>query len=85
MFGRARLAHLRGDLGTARKLIAECLETLPGDDEFYRYAVQTGAEVPATARKIGEERARWARALASRSGITSSLRAEPIMFAVRTT
>jgi len=61
-FIRARLAQLRGDTGAARTLIQECLAKLPGHDEFADFAVQIGAELPASAGDKLAERARWAAA-----------------------
>lgn len=49
-FVQARLAQLRGDADTARTLAAECLGRLPGHDGFANFAVQIGAELPASTR-----------------------------------
>jgi hypothetical protein len=57
-FLRARLAQLRGDTTTARKLAQECLQKLPGHDGFAGFAVQVGAELPASTREMVAERAR---------------------------
>lgn len=45
-FLKAQAARLRGDLGEARTLIAECLSQLPGSTEFAAFAEEAGAEVP---------------------------------------
>jgi hypothetical protein len=45
-FLRAQLAGHSGDLGQARKLIAECLEELPGSQEFHEFAAEIGADLP---------------------------------------
>ncbi len=40
---QARLARQRGDTAAARKLIADCLRELPGDQNFARFAAKIGA------------------------------------------
>jgi hypothetical protein len=57
-FLRARLAELRGDVGTAHDLAQECLQRLPGHQGFAVLAVRVGAELPASARDKLAERAR---------------------------
>jgi hypothetical protein len=57
-FLRARIARLDGDLATARKLVADCLEELPGSTEFHEFAAQIGADLPPRAREIAAERSR---------------------------
>ena len=47
-FVRARLAQLRGDTAAARKLAQECLQKLPEHNGFAGFAVQVGAELPAS-------------------------------------
>jgi hypothetical protein len=42
-FLQAHLAHQRGDIAAARKLIADCLRELPGDQDFARFAAKIGA------------------------------------------
>lgn len=59
-FIQARLAQLRGDTSTARTLAQECLAELPGHDGFADFAVQIGAELPASTQDKLTERARWA-------------------------
>ena len=63
-FIRARLAQLRGNTGAARTLAKECLAELPGHDGFADFAVQIGADLPASTRDKLTERARWAAATA---------------------
>ena len=58
-FVQARLAELRGDTGAARTLAEECLGTLPGHDGFADFAVQIGAELPASTKDKLAERAKW--------------------------
>jgi hypothetical protein len=41
-FLQAHLAHQRGDTAAARKLIADCLRELPGDQNFARFAAKIG-------------------------------------------
>lgn len=41
-FFAARLAHLRGDDATARKLVARCLKKLPGHSQFRELATRCG-------------------------------------------
>lgn len=42
----------------ARKLIAHCLEELPGSYEFQRFAAEIGADLPPRARQVADERSR---------------------------
>jgi hypothetical protein len=42
-FLHARLARQCGDTAAARKLIADCLRELPGDQDFARFAAKIGA------------------------------------------
>jgi len=42
-FLQARLARQCGDTAAARKLIADCLRELPGDQNFARFAAKIGA------------------------------------------
>ena len=64
-FVRAKLAHRRGDTDAARKLIRDCLEDLPGHEEFADFAAEIGAELPPRARQAADGRARWAAALSA--------------------
>lgn len=57
-FVRSRLAQLRGDSAAARQLAQECLQKLPGHEGFAGFAVQVGAELPASTREMLAERAR---------------------------
>jgi hypothetical protein len=57
-FVQARLAQLRGDTDAARELTEACLGRLPGHDGFADFAVQIGAELPASTRDKLAERAR---------------------------
>ena len=63
-FVQARLAQLRGDTDAARTLTEACLGRLPGHDGFVDFAVQIGAELPASARDKLVERATWPAATA---------------------
>jgi hypothetical protein len=49
-FVQARLAQLRGDTEAARTLTEACLGRLPGHEGFANFAVQIGAELPASTR-----------------------------------
>jgi hypothetical protein len=60
-FVRAQIARLAGDLAAARKLIADCLEKLPGSQEFHDFAAEIGADLPPRARQLAAE---WSRAQA---------------------
>jgi hypothetical protein len=42
-FFAARLALRRDDIGTARKLVRQCLQKLPGHTEFRDFAAEVGA------------------------------------------
>jgi hypothetical protein len=57
-FVQARLAQLRGDTQAARTLTGACLGKLPGHDGFADFAVQIGAELPASTRDKPAERTR---------------------------
>jgi len=57
-FLRARIAHRKGDVATARKLIASSLEDLPGSSEFHAFAAEIGADLPSRAREVAAERSR---------------------------
>ncbi len=57
-FVRARIARLAGDLAAAGKLIADCLEELPGSAEFHHFAAEIGADLPPRARQVADERSR---------------------------
>ena len=58
-FVQAQVARLAGDLAAARKLIADCLEELPGSHEFHEFAAEIGADLPPRARQLAAE---WSRA-----------------------
>lgn len=51
-FIAARLALLRGDDSTARKLAGECLAALPGHQAFADFAVQVGADLPESTKDM---------------------------------
>ena len=53
---QARLTHRRGDLGGARHLMEQCLQTLPGHPGFLEFATAINAELPPRARKIAADR-----------------------------
>jgi hypothetical protein len=53
---QARLAHRRGDLGRARHLMQQCLQTLPGHPGFLQFATEINTELPPHARKIAADR-----------------------------
>ena len=55
-FLQARLAQLRGDTDAARTLAEACLDRLPGHDGFADFAVQIGAELPASTKEQLAER-----------------------------
>jgi len=55
---QARLAQLRGNTDTARTLTEACLGRQPGHDGFADFAVQIGAELPASTRTKLTERAK---------------------------
>ena len=57
-FLRALLARVAGDLDSARKLIAHCLEELPGSYGFHSFAAEIGADLPPRARQVADERSR---------------------------
>jgi predicted Zn-dependent protease len=58
IFLRALIARVAGDLDSARKLIAHCLEELPGSYEFHSFAAEIGADLPPRARQVADERSR---------------------------
>jgi hypothetical protein len=57
-FLRALIARVADDLDSARKLIAHCLEELPGSYEFHSFATEIGADLPPRARQVADERSR---------------------------
>src|SRR5215472_7280300 len=63
-FLQARLAQLRGDTDAARTLTEACLGRLPGHDGFADFAVQIGAELPASTRDKLTDRVRRSAAIA---------------------
>ena len=57
-FLRARIAERRGYLAQATTLVTECLQELPGHQEYLDFAVEVGAELPPRARELLSERSR---------------------------
>ena len=57
MSGSVRSHVGKDDIGRAAKLVAECLEELPGAQEYLDFAVDVGAVLPPRAREIRAERA----------------------------
>ena len=55
-FLEARLAHQRGDIDGARRLIHQSLEKRPGHQLFLDFAVQIGAPLPPRAQQALNER-----------------------------
>lgn len=53
---QARLARQRGDEDTARTLIQQCLQKLPGHQDFLDFAAEINAPLPARAQRIAPER-----------------------------
>jgi hypothetical protein len=49
---RARLARVRGDLATARRLVGEALEKLPGHAGFLAFARETETPLPPRAAAV---------------------------------
>ncbi len=47
MFLAARLAHRRGDTDVARELAAQCLQKLPGHNQFREFGAVVGVTAPA--------------------------------------
>lgn len=56
-FLQARLAQRRNDMSSARDLVYKSLETLPGHAGFLELAADIGADLPARAQQIADERA----------------------------
>jgi hypothetical protein len=56
-FLQACLAQQRGDVSTARSLVHESLQKLPGHTAFLDFAMEIGAPLPPHAKQIFEERA----------------------------
>lgn len=67
-FLQARLAHQRGDLGDARKLVQDCLRELPGQGGFADFAAEIGADLPPRAQELADQRSRWEAAVATAPG-----------------
>jgi hypothetical protein len=65
-FLRAEIAYASADVAAARKLVADCLEALPGSHEFLEFAAEIGAELPPRAHEIAAERARAQSLMGSR-------------------
>jgi hypothetical protein len=57
-FLKARLAHRRGDLSSARSLVSAALQHLPGHQDFLDFAAEIGAPLPPGAQQIAGERSR---------------------------
>jgi len=58
-FLQARLARGRGDLGSARKLVQDGLQELPGHQGFASFAAEIGANLPPRARQLAGQRPQW--------------------------
>jgi hypothetical protein len=57
-FLQAQLAYRRGDVGSARILMHEVLQKLPGHPSFLDFANEIGAPLPPRAERIAKERPR---------------------------
>lgn len=57
-FLQARLAYQRDDVSSARDLMQEALQRLPGHQQFLDFATEIGAPLPPRARHISEQRPR---------------------------
>jgi hypothetical protein len=55
-FLQARLAHRRGDTGSAHELVHDCLQALPGHADFLDFATSIGAPLPLSAQRILRDR-----------------------------
>jgi hypothetical protein len=55
-FLQARLAHQRGDVSSARNLVYESLQTLPGHAAFLAFATEIAAPLPQLAQQIVRDR-----------------------------
>ncbi len=55
-FLQARLAHQRGDVSSARSLVQEGLQKLPGHQGFLDFATDIGAPLPPRAQQVVKER-----------------------------
>jgi hypothetical protein len=53
---RAQLAKRQGDLATARRLVTEALERLPGHRDYLSFANEIGAPLPAGAEEVTRSR-----------------------------
>ncbi len=51
-FLQARLARERGEQETACSLVQQCLASLPGHQEFHRFAEEVGARQPSPAQNV---------------------------------
>jgi hypothetical protein len=58
LFLQAQLAHLRGDVSSARSLVHAGLQQLPGHQDFLDFATEIGAPLPPRAQQVVEERSR---------------------------
>lgn len=54
-FMKARISHLRGNKGEARKLIGGCLRQSPGHRGFIAFAQEIGASLPRRSAEIARE------------------------------
>ena len=55
-FLQARLAHRRGEIDAARRLVHQSLEKLPGHQGFLDFAVKIGAPLPSRAQQVLKDR-----------------------------
>jgi hypothetical protein len=55
-FLQARLAHQNGDVGTARELVYDCLQVLPGHAGFIDFATSIAARLPPPAQQVLTQR-----------------------------
>lgn len=55
-FLQARLAHQRGDVDGARRLVHQSLEKLPGHEGFLAFALEIGGPLPPRAQRVITER-----------------------------
>ncbi|TDO34822.1 hypothetical protein EV643_12579 [Kribbella sp. VKM Ac-2527] len=53
---QARLAHRRGETSRARELVHDCLQKLPGHQQFLDFAAEIGARLPPHAQEISNQR-----------------------------
>jgi hypothetical protein len=48
-----------GDLDVARKLVQDCLQELPGHQDFISFALEISADLPPRARELAAQRSQW--------------------------